>query len=112
MEISEAREIIEALASGVNPITGEVFEKSNCFNEPDIIRALYVAKDQLIKAEKKSTRKLPENAGKPWTDADDKKLKELCAEGKNLKEISAYFKRTRGAIQSRINQLATYQKIF
>lgn len=108
MDISQAREIIEALANGINPITGEVFEKSHCFNEPDIIRALYVAKDQLIKAEKKSTRKPPENAGKPWTAADDEKLKSMCVEGKNLKEISAYFKRTRGAIQSRINLLTTY----
>ena len=107
MDISQAREIIEALANGIDPITGEVFERSHYFNEPDIIRALHVAKEQLIKVEKMSPHKYPENAGKPWTTEDDEKLKALCAEGKTLKEISAYFKRTRGAIQSRINKFAT-----
>ena len=107
MDIAQARKIIEALAGGINPITGEVFENNHCFNEPDIIRALHIAKDQLIKVENTSTHKRPENAGKPWTPEEDEELKAMCTEGKSIKEIAYHFKRSRGAIQSRINKFAT-----
>lgn len=105
MNVSQAREIIEALANGVNPITGEVFDDDHCFNDPDIIRALFVATDELKKAEKKSSRKVPENMGKPWTDDLDAELKSLFLSGKSQKELSAHFKRTPGAISSRLVKL-------
>ena len=108
MDIAQARKIIEALASGINPITGEVFENDHCFNEPDIIRALHIAKDQLIKVENMSTHKRRENAGKPWTPEEDEELKAMCTEGKSIKEIAYYFKRSHGSIRSRISLLTTY----
>ncbi|MBR0466873.1 MAG: hypothetical protein IJJ40_05200 [Clostridia bacterium] len=105
MDIVQARRIIEALANGVNPITGEVFSKNSCFNEPDIIRALYVAKEQLIKVEKTSTRKQLENAGKPWSKNDDEQLVRLFEDGKAIKEIAGLFQRTSGSINSRLKKL-------
>lgn len=45
------------------------------------------------------------NAYEPWTKEDDNKLKQLFFEGKNTKEISEIFKRTKGAVNSRIKKL-------
>ena len=41
MKITKAREIINALANGVNPTTGEVLPRSRVYNTPEVIRALY-----------------------------------------------------------------------
>lgn len=102
MDITRAREIIEVLVDGVNPLTGEVLSQDSCFNELEVIRALYVAKEQLQKAEQLKRRKQPENAGKPWSAEDDKTLEAMYLGGKSEKELSSIFKRTRGAIRSRL----------
>ena len=105
MNVSQAREIIEALANGVNPTTGEVFDDDHCFNDPDIIRALFVATDELKKAEKKLSRKMPENMGKPWTDDLDAELKSMFLSGKSKMEMGSHFGRSSGAISSRLRKL-------
>ena len=43
MDITYAKELLEMLADGVNPITGEVLPESDSCNQPDIIRALHLA---------------------------------------------------------------------
>ena len=111
MDISRAREIIEALSDGINPITGEYLPQDHCFNEPDVIRALYVATEQLKNAEKRNSRNLPENAGKPWNAKDDEELAEMFNEGKTRKEICTYFQRTTGSIAARLFRLGLIQTV-
>lgn len=41
MEISRAKEIISALAEGVDPTTGEVLPENNVCNKGEVVRALY-----------------------------------------------------------------------
>lgn len=109
MDLSQAREIIEALANGIDPITGEVFPKNHSFNDPDIIRALFVATEELKKAEKRGNRRQPENAGKPWNEELDNELKSMFLAGKSKKEICGYFARTSGAIAARLVRLGLIQ---
>jgi len=40
-------EILQALAAGTDPITGEVFPADSPYNQPEIIRALFFAISQL-----------------------------------------------------------------
>jgi hypothetical protein len=47
MEINKAIEILEALASGCSPKTGESIDKDSVLNERDVIRALQIAIDNL-----------------------------------------------------------------
>lgn len=47
MDISKAIQILEALASGCSPLTGEVLENESILNDRNVIRALQVAIDQL-----------------------------------------------------------------
>jgi hypothetical protein len=47
MDITKAIEILDALASGYSPITGEAISLDSVLNERDVIRALQLAIDQL-----------------------------------------------------------------
>lgn len=51
MDINKTIEILEALASGCSPTTGEMIENESVLNERDVIRALQVAIDNLKTSE-------------------------------------------------------------
>ncbi len=107
MDLIYAKNILKALADGVNPITGEILPKSDSCNQPDVIRSLYVAVNELEKVEKrrKTLRNLPENAGKPWNAEDDEELCKMFDKGCAVSDICTYFKRTKGGIASRLVHL-------
>lgn len=116
MDAMRAREILRMLLNGIDPDTGEIFPDEHVCNEPDVIRALHHAIEALGrernqpqqnddgKAEK-SRKPLTENAGKPWTSEDDGNLIEMYEDGISITEIAAHYKRTRGAIRSRLVKL-------
>ena len=108
MDVLRAKEILEVLADGMNPLTGEVLSKDDSCNQPDIIRALHVAVTQLEKKVKR-TKNLPENAGKPWTEEDDKILAKMFDQHYSERELCAYFKRTKGAIAARLVRIGKIQ---
>lgn len=79
MDQEKAYSIIDALASGIDPNTGECFPEDSPYNNPDVIRALfYVLRNKPTqKKQKKSleekqqeniSKGLPKNYGLPWTD--------------------------------------------
>ena len=109
MEYSRAKEILKTLADGVNPMTGEVLSSSDTCNQPDIIRALHVAVAELEKAEKRASKRLPENSRAPWTEADDNELLRLYGQGTSKKELCNFFKRTEGGIAARLVRLGVIQ---
>lgn len=76
MELSKAIKIVRLLSEGIDPETGEVLERENIFNNPQVVRALFVAVNALERVEKIESRKsnLPSNAGKAWTAEEDKSL--------------------------------------
>ncbi len=47
MDTNKAIQILEALASGCSPSTGELLDKESILNDRDVIRALQMAIDQL-----------------------------------------------------------------
>lgn len=49
MDINKTIEILEALASGCSPTTGEMINNDSVLNERDVIRAIQIAIDQLKK---------------------------------------------------------------
>lgn len=111
MDIVNVKNILKALADGVNPVTGEVLSPIDSCNQPDIIRALCAAVNILEKEEKKNKihQNLPENAGKLWSSEDDEKLCSMYDQGCSSGDICAYFKRTKGAIASRLVHLGKIQ---
>ena len=103
----EAKKIIDALANGVDPETGEVLAAQSIFTSPAVIRALFVAVSALDRAARRADRdnSLPQNAGRSWSEEEDKELLGIFDGGTPIKEIAARHGRTLGAITSRLVRL-------
>lgn len=107
METRDALRVIQSLADGVNPNTGELFSEDSPYQHPQIVRALFVAVGALQQLEDRQRRvqRLPEHAGKPWDDAEDKQLGESFDAGITVTQLARQHKRTEGAIQLRLEKL-------
>ncbi len=112
MNSSRAFEIINMLACGVDPITGEVFPTGSALQHPDIVRALFLAANSIrsvgAQSEPSSATRMknvPANAGKSWSEAEDQELILAFEMGDTEKKLAAKHKRTTGAIRSRLVKL-------
>lgn len=107
MDLQRAKELLEILADGVDPLTGEVLPEESVCNKAEIVRAFHcilnTLRERTVEAKTKKTQ--PENAGRPWTDEDDAQLCRMFDAGSARKELCAYFKRSSGAIASRLVRL-------
>jgi hypothetical protein len=77
MTPAEAKQIIEVLAGGIDPATGEVLPDDSPLSNPHVIRALFIAAKALEPTPAKSARPAaaaPGNAGKSWTEEEDQRL--------------------------------------
>jgi hypothetical protein len=110
----EALKIIESLANGVDPETGEILPTQSIFNNPQIIRALFVAGKALDKAAKHAERNnsLPHKAGRPWSEEEDKELIALFDVGTQSKVIAEKHARTQGAVAARLIRLGKIKDRF
>jgi hypothetical protein len=105
MEEARALAIVSALANGVNPLTGELFAVDSPYQSPDVIRALYCAARALEAGGRRRTRgqgSASNNAGKPWTEEEDRQLLSAFDGGRPLAELAQLHGRTRGGIQARL----------
>jgi len=59
MDINNSVQVLQTLANGVDPVTGEVFPSDSPYNNPDVIRALFTC-IQHIKNPPKKVKKLTE----------------------------------------------------
>ena len=104
MDIQRAKELLTALADGLDPLAGEVLPSDHVCN---IVRALHCVLEALLRGQKKP---LPANNGKPWTEKADQELCSLFDSGMTKKELCAHFGRTSGAIDSRLERLGKIQR--
>ncbi|GEL78739.1 hypothetical protein [Tenuibacillus multivorans] len=107
MDTDKAIEIVNLLANGVDPETGEVFPNNSPYQHPEVIRSLFLAIKALEKMDKseKRQKRLPRNAGKSWTEEEEYLLVKAFDEGKSINELSEVHKRTKGSIRSRLIKL-------
>ena len=110
MELDVAKRILSVFADGINPLTGEVLSSDDSGNQVEIVRAIYTVLKALEVREKVTVEDAPENAGKPWSSADDEKLCEMFDSGVTQKELCDYFKRSRGSISARLVKLGKIEK--
>jgi len=104
MDIKKALEIINALADGIDPVTGEIYSGNSPYQKPDVIRALFIAKESIEKDIERKRKKgtEPERTGEPWTKEEEKEVCDDFDNGMELKEIAKKQKRTIGGIRSRL----------
>ena len=109
MDITRAKEIVSALAEGVDPTTGEVLPAEHICNNVEVVRAFYALLQQEVPISKKKT---PENSGKKWTEDDDKLLKELFERGVKKSQLQKTFMRSRASIEARLVKLGLIEERF
>jgi hypothetical protein len=102
MDETKALGIVSALANGVNPITGEVFPTDSVYQAPDIVRALYVAVRALDGGTRARGRDKAPNAGKPWSEEEDRRLLAEFDRGRPVAELAQAHARTSGSIHARL----------
>ena len=107
MDLEYAKKVLRVLADGVNPTTGEVLPDSDSSNQVEIVRAIHTVLDALASTKQKKTA--PANAGKPWTEEDDKILCKMYDENCSVESICEYFKRSPGGIAARLVHVGKIQ---
>jgi hypothetical protein len=105
MELQEARTIINTLAQGIHPVTGELMSPDSPYNEPSVIRALFAISRAVEEREPPVRRQLPPNTGKPWSAEDDGRLDAAFASGADLKPLAQELGRTAYALEARLVKL-------
>jgi hypothetical protein len=113
MELQTARQIIDTLAQGIHPVTGEAMPEDSPYNAPPVIRALFAVsqaldgapqQDAASKAPRTRTA-APLNAGKPWSSEDDAVLEAGFDRGDDAKALADALGRTRFGIEQRLIKL-------
>ncbi|HEY4369902.1 MAG TPA: hypothetical protein VGN07_21885 [Steroidobacteraceae bacterium] len=104
MDDAKAQALIAALANGVNPLTGEVFPADSPYQAPDLIRALYAAGRALEAKSRTRPRIGQPNAGKQWSEEEERSLLAEFDRGRALAELSQIHGRSLIGIQARLEK--------
>ncbi len=102
MDIVRAKELLSALADGIDPFTGELLPQDHVCNKPEMIRAFHELLNALPSPKKKNP---PRNAGSPWTDVEEEKLLDEFDSGMTITAIANEHGRSKGAIESKLAKL-------
>jgi len=106
MERHIAAHIVATLAQGIDPHTGLVFPPDSAYQHPDTIRALFEAAQALAAIPpRRAAQGARQNAGKPWSDAEDQALAASFDAGEPLAVLAKAHCRSRAAIQARLVRL-------
>ncbi len=115
MDTDTSLEIIQALANGIDPHSGEEYSAESPYQHPQTVRALFVAiaalersKERAKNAEDRQKR-LPRNAGKAWPNEEDARLALAFDSGKTVKLLAEEHERTETSICSRLVKLGKIQ---
>jgi hypothetical protein len=111
MDEVTALKLIDTLANGVNPTTGELLAADNPCQQPDVLRALWLAsralQEQRLRLLRQST--LPANVGKPWSEDENNALIAEFHAGRAMADIASMHQRTQAGIQARLEKLGLVQ---
>jgi hypothetical protein len=107
MEREHALKILNALANGVHPATGELFGADSPYQHPDTDRALVEAMRVMeagATARPASERRsdLPANTFVRWTSEEEDRLAAGFDAGKSSAELARLHDRSRAAIEARL----------
>ena len=111
MEREQALKVLNALANGVHPVTGEVFPADSPYQHPDTVRALFEAVRVLGSTEQAESRAaerrsdMPANTFVRWTPEEEERLAAAFDAGKTTAELAKLHDRSRAAIEARLLKL-------
>ena len=117
MELQIARQIIDTLAQGIHPVTGEAMPEDSPYNAPPVIRALHVVSralegaggDPPVPEGARPRAPRPPNAGKAWSPQEDSALETAFDAGIPVKQVAQELGRTAFAVEQRLIKLGKIQ---
>lgn len=115
MDDQQALTIISTLANGAHPITGELFGPDSPYQAPDVIRALFAAQRALearqpgrvqraSPAESRASGSASSNAGKSWSNEEDKQLLAAFDADTSLADLARRHGRTVNGVRARLEK--------
>jgi hypothetical protein len=112
MEQEQAVRILNALANGIHPGTGEVFSSDSPYQHPDTVRALFEALHVMSGIEHKPattqehrSASTASNMFARWTADEEQRLTSQFEAGKTSAELAVLLNRSRAAIEARLLKL-------
>ena len=116
MEREHTLRILNALASGVHPGTGEQFAADSPYQHPDTVRALFDAVRAIeggrapapapaAAVERKPAEPPQSGAGSRWTTEEEQRLAAAFDSGRTVSELAKLHNRTHAGIEARLLKL-------
>lgn len=109
MEKEQTLKILNALANGVHPATGEQFSADSPYQHPDTVRALFEAVRVIehVRAPDRAPKpaSMPGNTGLRWSPEEEERLAAAFDAGRTVDELARAHNRTRAGIEARLVKL-------
>jgi len=113
MDKQQTLKVLNALANGVHPATGEQFAADSPYQHPDTVRALFEAMRAVegggvATAQQASPRPAapPQSGtGSRWTPEEEQRLASAFDAGRTVDELARAHSRSRAAIEARLVRL-------
>ena len=107
MHQSRARQILQSLIQGIDPVTTEELPHETVLQQADVLRALLAGLSALEQTAARSQRRaqLPDNVGRAWTTEEESRLVSAFKNGDSAIAIAHQHGRTLRAIEARLEKL-------
>ncbi|HJQ61539.1 MAG TPA: hypothetical protein VJ834_01665, partial [Burkholderiales bacterium] len=109
MEKEQTLKILNALANGVHPATGEQFPADSPYQHTDTVRALFEAVRVIehVRVPERAPKpaSMPGNTGLRWTSEEEERLAAAFDAGRTVDELARAHNRTRAGIEARLVKL-------
>lgn len=105
--IERAKQVINSLIQGNDPISGKELPSDTVLNRIEINRALLIALAAIKEKAAREARRsqLPSSVGKSWSTEEDESLSAEFKGGEALKNIAEKHHRTVRAVEARLERL-------
>jgi hypothetical protein len=107
MQQSRARQILQSLIQGIDPVTGEELLPETVLQHAEVLRALLAGLSalELTAARAQRRAQLPGNVGQAWTNDEESTLVGEFKSGETAEAIARKHGRTLRAIEARLEKL-------
>jgi molybdopterin-guanine dinucleotide biosynthesis protein A len=105
MDKQHALKILNSLANGVHPVTGEIFAADSPYQHPDVVRALFQAVRSIDGTAATAEQKKASSTFVRWTQEEEERLITGFDAGKSTAELAQLHDRSGAAIEARLLKL-------
>src|SRR5690348_11462784 len=107
MQQARARQILQSLIQGMDPVTGEELPHETVLQHADVLRALLAGLSALEQTAARALRRaqLPDNVGRAWTTEEEGRLVAAFKKGESAVALAHEHGRTLRAIEARLEKL-------